>query len=118
MRNRPTRRSASGSGTALLIRTAARVPASRASCARKKFTMQPTKALDGRAALLRSTTSRRFVSVSDASKDAEHRVLPLSERVGIDEHQFCSSSRKHEPGHRHAPRIAPRPERTVTQGNS
>jgi len=59
MRNRPTRRSGRGSGTPLSTRTAARVPARGASWARKKFTIQPTKVLVGRAAPRRSMRSRR-----------------------------------------------------------
>ena len=59
MRNRPTRRSWRASGTLSLTRTAARVPDSCASWARKKFTMQPRKLLVGRAARRRSMKIRR-----------------------------------------------------------
>ena len=70
MRNRPTRRSARASGARLLTRTAARVPARRASWARKKFTMHATKMLLGRAALRRSMRIRKSAGTSDVSRIA------------------------------------------------
>ena len=68
MRKRPTRRSGSASGTLSLTRTAARVPASCASWARKKFTMQATKLLVGRAARRRSMRIRRSRGRTGASR--------------------------------------------------